>query len=75
MHVIVRPTFVRTAVLCTLCSVLTLPSFCADAISYVCLLLLHSYMSLQAFQSTVQGYELLLVIWFIAIGVDELRQV
>jgi hypothetical protein len=46
-----------------------------DAMAFVLLLGLHSYMTLQRFSDTVQGYEIVLAIWFIALAVEEVRQV
>jgi hypothetical protein len=46
-----------------------------DAISYTILLLLHSYMTLERFSSTVQPYEIVLALWFLSLLVDEIRQV
>ena len=39
------------------------------------LLLLHSYMTLEAFSDTVQPYEIILAIWMGTVALDEIAQV
>ena len=43
--------------------------------AFMALLLLHSFVTLNAFGGTVAGVEWLLLIWFISLAVEEMRQV
>ena len=49
--------------------------FTLDLLCVVLLLGLNFYMTLEAFSSTVQPYEIVLAVWMALLGIEEYRQV